>query len=278
MATISVADIQKLRQLTSQGMMDCKEALIECDGDFEKAIDYLRKKGLKVASKRAEREANQGLVMADVSSDQTFGIIVMVNCETDFVSKNEEFTLFVGSTVVKAIEKKPRSLDEFVHLNLNGRTIGENLTDWIGKTGEKMQIAHYETITAPSVFAYNHYGNRLASLVGFNKAKANHLEEVGHEVAMQIAAMNPVAIDRDDVPKDVLDREIEISKEQARQENKPENMIEKIAIGKLNKFYKESTLLNQDFVKDNSKTVRQYIEEHDKELKVKAFYRLMLGE
>jgi elongation factor Ts len=202
----------------------------------------------------------------------------MVNCETDFVSKNEEFTLFVSSMVVKAIEKKPKSLDEFVNLNLNGRTVGENLTDWIGKTGEKMQIPHYEVIEAPTVFAYNHYGNRLASLVGFDKASTGNLDEVGHEVAMQIAAMNPVAVDKDDVSKDRLEREIEIGKEQALQEGKPENMIEKIARGKLNKFYKESTLLNQDFVKDNSKTVRQYIEDHDKELKVTRFFRLMLGE
>ncbi|MCX6235681.1 MAG: translation elongation factor Ts [Bacteroidetes bacterium] len=277
MANISAADVQKLRQLTSQGMMDCKEALIECDGDFERSIDYLRKKGLKVASKRAEREANQGIVLSGVSKDNNFGINVMVNCETDFVSKNEEFSLFVSQIVVHALDKKPRSLEAFVNMDINGRTVGENLTDWIGKTGEKMQIPHYEVIEAPRVFSYNHYGNRLATLAGFNKTTANNFEEVGHEVAMQIAAMAPVAIDRDDVPKDVIDREIEIGKDQARQEGKPESMIEKIALGKLNKFYKESTLLNQDFVKDNSKTVKQYIEENDKELKVTAISRLMLG-
>lgn len=277
MANITAADVQKLRQITGAGMMDCKHALNESDGDFDKAIEYLRKKGQKVAAKRAERDANEGIVLAASSPDHTFAVNVMVNCETDFVSKNQEFSDFVRNIVERSLVVKPQSLSEFKAMDLTGRSVQDNLMDMVGKTGEKMEIAHYEFIQAPMVAVYNHFGNRLATIVGFNKGGDEPVVEAAHQVAMQVAAMNPVAVDKDNVDPKIIDQEIEIGKEQARQEGKPENILEKIAMGKLNKFFKESTLLNQDFLRDTTKTVRQYLETTDKELKVTGFKRLMLG-
>ena len=277
MAEIKAAEVQKLRMQTGAGMMDCKKALIESDGDFEKAIDYLRKKGQKVAVKRADKDANEGIVLAKTNSEKTFAVNLMVNCETDFVANTKEFGDFVESIIDTAIAKGAKTIKELKALDLNGRSVDENLTDMIGKIGEKVEVNHYEIIEAASVFAYNHQGNRLATTVGFNKADVTDMDDIGHEVAMQIAAMNPVAIDRDDVDPAIVEREIEIGKDQARQEGKPEHIIEKIAMGKLNKFYKENTLLNQNFVRDTKVTVRQYLENCDKELKVTAFNRLMLG-
>ena len=277
MAEIKAAEVQKLRMQTGAGMMDCKKALIESDGDFEKAIDYLRKKGQKVAVKRADKDANEGIVLAKTNSEKTFAVNLMVNCETDFVANTKEFGDFVESIIDTAIAKGAKTIEELKALDLNGRSVDENLTDMIGKIGEKVEVNHYEIIEAASVFAYNHQGNRLATTVGFNKADVTDMDDIGHEVAMQIAAMNPVAIDRDDVDPAIVEREIEIGKDQARQEGKPEHIIEKIAMGKLNKFYKENTLLNQNFVRDTKVTVRQYLENCDKKLKVTAFNRLMLG-
>lgn len=277
MANITAADVNKLRQMTGAGMMDCKVALQENDGDFEKAIDYLRKKGQKLATKRADKDANEGIVLARTNEASDFGAIFMLNCETDFVAKNQEFVNFCNSLMAKAIEKKPANAEEFKALDLNGRSVEENITDMVGKTGEKMELAHFEAISAPSVFAYNHPGNRLATLLGLNKTKVDGIEQAGHEVAMQIAAMAPVAVDKDDVPSDIIEREIEIGKEQARVEGKPEDMIEKIALGKLNKFYKESTLLNQEFVRDNKLNVRDYLNKVEKGLTVTSFKRFMLG-
>lgn len=277
MANITAADVNKLRQMTGAGMMDCKNALQENDGDFEKAIDFLRKKGQKLATKRADKDANEGIVLARTNEAKDFGAIFMLNCETDFVAKNQEFVNFCNSIMAKAIEMKPSNAEEFKSLDLNGRTIGDNITEMVGKTGEKMDLAHFEIISAPAVFAYNHPGNRLATLLGLNKAGVDGIEQAGHEVAMQIAAMSPVAVDKDDVPSDIIEREIEIGKEQARQEGKPEDMIEKIALGKLNKFYKESTLLNQEFVRDNKLTVREYLNKVSKDMTVTTFKRFMLG-
>ena len=277
MANITAADVNKLRQTTGAGMMDCKKALVESDGDFEKAIDYLRKKGQKVASNRSDRVANDGLVLAKISADSKKAIIVLVSCETDFVAKSADFTKFSNDVLNFAIEKTPKTVEELRTSNLNDRTVAENLTDLIGKIGEKMEVASYEVIEAAKTFAYNHPGNRLGTIVGFNKDNVANLEQIGKEIAMQIAAMNPVAVDKDDVDQKTIDREIEIGKEQARQEGKPEDMLEKIALGKLNKFFKERTLLNQDFVRDTKKTVGQYLAEADKELKVTTFKRLMLG-
>jgi elongation factor Ts len=277
MANITAADVQKLRQITGSGMMDCKHALSESDGDFDKAIEYLRKKGQKISAKRADRDANEGIVLAASTPDHSFAVNVMVSCETDFVAKNQEFSDFVRNIVERSLVLKPQSLSEFKAMDLNGRSVQDNLMDMVGKTGEKMEVAHYEFIQAPMVTVYNHFGNRLATIVGFNKRGDDPVVEAAHQVAMQVAAMNPVAVDKEDVDPKIIDQEIEIGKEQARQEGKPENMLEKIAQGKLNKFFREYTLLNQDFVRDTTKTVRQYLEATDKELKVTGFKRLMLG-
>lgn len=277
MANITAADVNKLRQMTGAGMMDCKKALVESDGNFDKAIDYLRKKGQKVASSRADRAANEGMVVARTSADNKKAIIVMISCETDFVAKSQDFTKFTNDVAEYAVLKTPKTVDELKAANLNGRTVLENLTDLIGKVGEKMEVARYEIIEASKTFAYNHPGNRLGTIVGFNKDSVETIDQVGKEIAMQIAAMNPVAIDKSDVTQEMIDKEMEIGREQARQEGKPEDMLDKIAQGKLNKFFKESTLLNQEFVRDTKKTVAQYLTETDKELKVTAFVRLMLG-
>lgn len=274
MTQITAADVNKLRQMTGAGMMDCKNALVETAGDFEAAIDYLRKKGQKIAAKRAERDANEGIVIAQTNDDKTFGAVIMLNCETDFVAKNDEFNQMAANVIRIAIENKPQNLEELKAQMLNGRTISESLTELVGKTGEKMDIAHYEFIEGGQVSAYNHQGNRLATLMGLS---IPGFEEVGHELAMQVAAMNPVAIDIDDVPEKVRERELEIGREQAREEGKPEGMLEKIALGKLNKFFKDNTLLNQEFIRDTKLTVGQYLATKDKNLKVKAFHRLMLG-
>jgi elongation factor Ts len=275
MANITAAEVNQLRKITGAGMMDCKKALEEANGNTEEAIDILRKKGQKVANKRADKEARQGIVISKCTDDKKFAAVIMLNCETDFVAKNEEFVATAQKILDLALNVRPRSQEELVGLNLDGHPVSEHITELIGKIGEKMNLAHYEFIEAPRVYSYNHLGNRLATILALNKADAS--EQVGHELAMQVAAMNPVAIDKDNVPKEMVDREIEIGKEQARNEGKPEAMLEKIAMGKLNKFYQESTLLNQEFVRDTKITVRQYLQQQDKELKVTAFKRLMLG-
>jgi len=274
--TITAADVNKLRQMTGAGMMDCKKALTEAGGDFEKAVDELRKKGQKVAANRGDRDAKEGVVIAKTTKDNKRGLLIVVNCETDFVAKNEEFTKFVNTIADIAIEKNPTSADELKSLSYsNGLSIADKIIEQVGKIGEKIDLSKYETIEANRVIAYNHPGNRLATIVGFNKD--NPKEEIIKDVAMQVAAMAPVALDKGDVDPGTLQREIEISKEQARQEGKPEEMLEKIAMGKLNKFYKESTLLNQEFIKDNKKTVSQYLNEADKGLTVTGFKRIALS-
>ena len=278
MKKITAAEVNNLRKQTGAGMMDCKKALVENDGDFEKAIDYLRKKGQKIAAKRADKEATEGIVLAKTNSDKNFAAIVIINCETDFVAKNQDFIDYVNSIADLAIAKTPKSIDELKSLDLNGRTVEESLSDQMGKIGEKIQMSNCAFIEAPIVFAYNHHGNRLATILGLNKNNVSGIENIGHELAMQVAAMNPLAVDKENIDEKTIEREKEIGMEQARQEGKPENMLEKIAIGKLNKFFKDNTLLNQDFIRDAKKTVRQYLAETDKELKVTVFKRLMLGE
>lgn len=277
MANITAAEVNKLRQMTGAGMMDCKKALQENDGDFEKAIDYLRKKGQKLATKRADKDANEGIVIAKTNDAKDYAVIFMLNCETDFVAKNQEFVDFTNLLLSKAIEKQPTNIEEFKALDLNGRSVEDNITEMVGKTGEKMELAHFEVIRSARVFAYNHPGNRLATILGLNMANIEGVDQAGHEVAMQIAAMAPVAVDKDDVPAETIAREIEIGKDQARQEGKPEEMVEKIALGKLNKFYKENTLLNQEFVRDNKLTVGEFLHKMDKNLTVSGFKRFMLG-
>jgi len=275
MTQITAADVNKLRKMTGAGMMDCKKALQESEGDFEKAIDYLRKKGQKVAAKRADKEANEGIVLAGTTADKAFGAVVMINCETDFVAKNEEFQSFAAKVLEVALAQRCENLEALLAADLNGRNVGDNITDLVGKTGERMSVSAYEVVDAANVAAYNHQGNRLATLVGLSKTG---FDELGHEIAMQVAAMAPIAVDKEDVPQEVIEREIEIGKEQARQEGKPEEMLEKIAMGKLNKFYKESTLLNQEYIRDSKMTVGQHVQSKDKALQVSGFKRLMLGE
>jgi elongation factor Ts len=276
MANITAADVNKLRMQTGAGMMDCKKALTEAEGDFEKAIDILRKKGAKVAANRGDREAKEGQVIAKVTSDGKRGVIVAVNCETDFVAKNEDFANFANTILNIAIEKNPSSIDELKALPYNSEiTINDKIMEQVGKIGEKIDVTRYEVIEAAKVIAYNHPGNRLATIVGFSKADVK--DEVAKDVAMQIAAMAPVAVDKGDVDQVTLDRELDIAREQVRAEGKPEDMVEKIAQGKLNKFYKEMTLVNQEFIKDSKKTVGQYIKESDKDLNVTSFKRVALG-
>ncbi|MDL2228437.1 translation elongation factor Ts [Odoribacter sp. OttesenSCG-928-L07] len=277
MANITAAEVNNLRQITGAGMMDCKKALVEAEGDVEKAIEILRKKGQKVASNRADKDANEGKVIAKVSADNTFGSMIMLNCETDFVANSEAFVTFANSVVDLAIEKRVKSLDELLQQNINDRTVEQAITDLGGKTGEKTTLAHYECLAGERVFAYNHLGNRLATLLALNKSN-NEVEVVGRELAMQVAAMAPVAVDETSIPQNIIDKELEIAKDIVRQEGKPEDMVEKIAMGKLNKFFKENTLVNQIFVRDGKKTVAEYLKQTDPTLKVTEFKRLILGE
>lgn len=256
--------------------MDCKKALVEADGDFDKAIDILRKKGQKVASSRAAREANEGVVIGKVNEDATRAAAVMLNCETDFVAKNQEMVDFAWAILNLAVEKGCKSLDELKATDMNGRTVEENITDMIGKTGEKLDLSIFEVVEGAKAFAYIHPGNRISSIAAINKV-VEGADQLGKDIVMQIAAMSPVAIDKDDVDPTIVEKEIEIGKEQARQEGKAEELLEKIALGKLNKFYRESTLLNQDSIIDNKKTVRQLLQEADKDLTVVAFRRLALS-
>jgi elongation factor Ts len=277
MANITAAEVNNLRKMTGAGMMDCKRALIETDGDVEKAIDILRKKGQKIAAKRADKAASEGIVIAAANEAGTFAAVVMINCETDFVAKNNDFQAFTKSILDLAIAKTPKTLEELNGLDLNGRTVEENVTDQMGKIGESIKLGGYEVIEAPKAFAYNHQGNRLATILGLNMAEGENIDKIGHELAMQVAAMNPVAVDKDGVDQSIINKEIEIGKEQAREEGKPEEMLEKIAMGKLNKFMKENTLLNQEFLREGKKSVREYLAENHKGLTVTGFKRLMLG-
>ena len=271
---ISAADVNKLRQMTGAGMMDCKKALTEANGDFEAAIDLLRKKGQKIAANRQDREAKEGYVFGKISSDAKHGAVVSICCETDFVAKNADFVKFGESILDLAMANKPATIDELKALSLGSTTVAEACVEQMGKIGEKIEVVDYQVVNADKVVAYNHPGNKLAAMIGFNVAVS---EEVAKDIAMQAAAMAPVAIDKDDVDTKMLEREMDIAKDQARQEGKPEAMIEKIAQGKVNKFYNEYTLLNQEFIKDDKKTVRQYLESVDKNIKVTAMKRVKIG-
>lgn len=273
---ISASDVNKLRQQTGAGMMDCKKALVEANGDFEAAIDYLRKKGAKVAASRQDRDSNEGVVIAKTTADAKSGVVVEVNCETDFVAKNADFIAFAESVADAAITAGATSVEELKSLEINGVKIADLLIDQTGKIGEKIDVSKFETLTAEKVIPYIHGNYRLGVLVGLN-ADAEGAEDAGRDIAMQIAAMNPVAIDKDGVDIRTIERELEIAKEQIRAEGKPDNMVEKIAQGKLNKFYKDSTLLNQEFVKDSSKTVGQFLDSVSKGLTVTVFKRVQLG-
>ncbi|HLP71856.1 MAG TPA: translation elongation factor Ts [Bacteroidales bacterium] len=275
MANISSADVAKLRRVTLAGMMDCKKALEEADGNFDKAIEIIRKKGQAVANKRSDREATEGVVLAKVNKTGKLGAMIVLNSETDFVAKNADFMALANKILDIAVEKNPASLDELKSLTLEGGKIGDKVVEYIGIIGEKLDLSYFDKVEAEHVQAYIHPGNKLATLVGFNKAGIDI--QVYKDVAMQIAAMNPVAIDKDDVPQNVISQELEIGREQAKRDGKPEDMLDKIAQGKLTKFYKESTLLNQDYVKDNKMTIKQYLQSVAKDLTVTAFKRYSLN-
>ena len=272
---ITAAHVNKLRQMTGAGMMDCKKALTEANGDFDAAIDLLRKKGQKVAANRADRDATEGLVLAKVSADGRKGVLVSVNCETDFVAKNADFGSMAETILGVALANMVPDAEALKSLPYgNGLTIGEKLTEQTGVIGEKIDVNTCQTIEAEFVLAYNHPGNRVASLVGLNKP--GHVT-VAKDVAMQAAAMAPIALDKSSTPQSVIDKELEIGKELAIQEGKAPEMAEKIAQGRLNKFFKESTLLAQEFIKDNKLSVEQYVQKADKDLKVTGFKRHALG-
>jgi elongation factor Ts len=273
---ITAADVNKLRTITGAGMMDCKNALVEANGDFDAAIDFLRKKGQKVAANRSDREASEGLVLAKLVDGGKRGVMIVLNCETDFVAKNENFGVVANNILDVAINNKPATLEELKALNYTGTdlTIGDKITEEIGKIGEKIELSQYSVVNAEQVYAYNHPGNKLAAIVGFNKPTA---DDMAKDVAMQVAAMAPVSVDESSVPEDVKQKEIEIGKEQAINEGKPAEMAEKIALGRLNKFFKESTLLNQEFIKDSKLSVAQYLKTADKDLTVTDFKRFALN-
>jgi elongation factor Ts len=275
--TISAADVKKLRDMTGAGMMDCKGALGEAEGDFEKAIEILRKKGEKLSIKRADRNATEGVVLALISDDRTRGVVIKISSETDFVAKNENFIAMARKVAETLLAHFPATREEALELAFDDAlTIGQKITEQVGVIGEKIELANYERIEAAMVAPYIHMGNKAGVLIGLNKAHDNYFD-AGRDVAMQVAAMHPVALDKDFVDPTVIEKEIEIGKEIARNEGKPEEMLEKIALGKLNKFYKESTLLNQDFVKDNKQTVAAYLKGFDKELTVTDFKHVKLG-
>jgi elongation factor Ts len=277
MTTISASDVNKLRQMTGAGMMDCKKALTEANGDIDAAIDYLRKKGQKVSAARADRDAKEGAVIAKTSADKKIGIIIQLTCETDFVSRNDDFVKFANQIADLALANKPANAEALKALPFEGSTLADKLIEQVGKIGEKIDVIRYELVEGENIVPYIHGTNRLGVLVSLNNPVSDANVIAGRDVAMQIAAMNPVAIDKDDVDATIVAREIEIGKDQARAEGKPEAMLEKIAQGKLGKFYKDSTLLNQEFVKDSSKTIAQMLDGIEKGLTVKAFKRVALG-
>jgi elongation factor Ts len=269
MAEIKAADVAKLRKSTGAGMMDCKKALQEAEGDFDKAIDLIRQKGQAIANKRADREASEGNVQAKVSGN--YGAMISLNCETDFVAKNADFVKFAGSILELAIAEKPADLEALKALKLDGKVLADVITEQSGTIGEKLELAYFDFIEAEKVQAYNHMGNNLATLVGFNKADVD--EQVAKDVAMQIAAMAPIAVDEAGVSEDIIAKEKEIGRAKALEEGKPEKIVDRIAEGMVKKFLKENTLLNQEFTKDNKKTVAQYIKEADNDLQVTGFKR-----
>jgi elongation factor Ts len=271
---ITVSEINALRQQTGAGMMDCKKALTEANGNMDEAIDFLRKKGQKVAELRAGRESNEGVALAYTSADKTTGVIISLSCETDFVAKNEDFVNFAKS--IAEIALTVNSLDELKSSNLGELTIEEKVTEQIGKIGEKLELKNFKKLTGGMVVPYIHANNKIAVLVQLNKLGNGTFESAGKDVAMQVAAMNPLALDKEGIDKETVEREVSVAKEQALAEGKPENIVEKIAIGRLNKFYKENTLLNQAFVKNDKLTIEKMLKEVDGELSISAFERVSL--
>ena len=278
MATITAAEVNKLRKQTGAGMMDCKKALVEANGDFEQAIDLLRKKGQKIAANRGDRDAKEGLVLAKTTADNKKGVMVVVNCETDFVAKNDDFAAFANNILDAVIENGVSTVDAAKALTYPGTslTIADRIIEEVGKIGEKIDLSAVEIIESELVVAYNHPGNSLASMVAVSKA-GDAEAEAAKNVAMQVAAMNPIALNDEGVDAETIERELEIGRDQARQEGKPEEIIDKIAQSKLGKFYKENTLVKQQYIKDNSLTVEAYLKSVNKELVATGFKRISLS-
>jgi elongation factor Ts len=274
MAKITAAEVNKLRKTTGAGMMDCKKALVEAEGDFEQAIEILRKKGQKVAAKRADRESSEGAAIAKVNGDSTQGVVISLNCETDFVAKNDSFVKLANDLADLALGYD--SKDDFLAASIDGMTVADKLTEQTGVIGEKIEIGSFERLNAPFVGSYIHAGNKIATLVGLS-ANVDGAAEAAKDVAMQAAAMNPVALNEDGVDQSIIDKEIEIAKDQLRQEGKPEEMLDKIAQGKLKRFFKDNTLVNQAFIKDSKQSVAQYVKSVDSSLEVTGFSRVALG-
>ncbi len=274
MANITAAEVNKLRQATGAGMMDCKKALVEAEGDFDKAIEILRKKGQKVAANRADRDSSEGAAIAKLNADNSEGVVISLNCETDFVAKNESFVTLANELAELALSQDNK--EAFLAAPFGGMTVSEKLIEQTGVIGEKIEIGSFEKLSAPFVGSYIHAGNKIATLVGLS-ANVPGAAEAAKDVAMQAAAMNPVALNEAGVDQAIIDKEIEIAKDQLRQEGKPEAMLDNIAKGKLNRFFKDNTLVNQDFIKDSKQSVAQYVKSVDSKLEVTGFKRVALG-
>jgi len=274
---ITAKEVNELRKMTGAGMMDCKKALIEADGDFEKAIDILRKKGQKVSASRADRKTSEGLVLVRTSDDQSEGVLIAFNCETDFVAKNDEFKELGEAILEQAFSQRPDTIDDLLHLMIGDLSISEKITELVGKIGEKLEISAYVRLNAEVVIPYIHAGSKLGVLVGLANVNGTDVTEAGKDVAMQIAAMRPVAVNRDAVDQATIDHELEIGRAQALAEGKPDNIVDKIAQGKLNKYFQENTLLAQKFVKNNSLTVEKYLKSVSPNLTVSKFERIAIG-
>ena len=274
---ISAKEVNELRQKTGSGMMDCKKALVQSEGDFNKAIDILRKKGQKVSEARSNRETSEGIIIYKLNSSEDKASILSFTCETDFVAKNEEFKELASKILDLAFDNSLNSVSNILKTNLDNNTVEQHIVNLIGKIGEKIEIREYKTLEGEKIVPYIHAGNKLGVLVALSNISSVDYISVGKDVAMQIAAMNPIAINSDQVDQSVVDKEIEIGKDQALKEGKPEQIIEKIAQGKLQKFFKENTLLNQSFVKDNSLTVKSYLATFSSELSVDKFIRISIG-
>lgn len=274
---ITAQEVNKLRQITGAGMMDCKVALTESNGDFDLAIEFLRKKGQKVSEKRADRETKEGTVFIQSNADNSMAVLVAIGCETDFVAKNDDFQNLGKEVLAVAYQKQPASIDELKTLQAGKLTVGEKVTDLVGKIGEKIDVIAYEVLKGEKIVSYIHAGSKLGVLVALKGVQGADVTEAGRNVAMQIAAMNPVSVSKENVPANVIERELNIGREQAINEGKPANMIDKIAEGKLNKFFKENTLLSQAFVKDNNMTIAQYLDSVKKGLTVETFKRITVS-
>ena len=274
MATITAAEVNKLRTITGAGMMDCKKALVEADGDFDLAIENLRKKGQKVAANRSDRESTEGAAIAVVNADNTAGVVITLNCETDFVGKNESFVKLATDLANQAL--KFNTKEELLASDFNGMTVADKLIEQTGVIGEKIEIASFERLEGAFIGSYIHAGNKIATLTALS-ANVAGAEEAAKNVSMQAAAMNPIALNGDGVGAATIEKEIEIAKDQLRAEGKPEAMLDNIAKGKLNRFFKDNTLVNQDFIKDSSMSVAAYVKSVDSNLTVTGFKRVALG-